>query len=1514
MSAWATAAKRAVAAAMSALLAGGTLGLLMSGTAWADSAPAAPSAATPTTVSADALPTVQINGVAWAQVVVGNTVYVAGSFSSARPAGAAAGTQETPRGNLLAYDIRTGQLLTSFAPNLNAQALAVTASPDGSRIYVGGDFTTADGQARGRIAAYSTATGQLISTFHPSVNSQVRAIAATDTTVYFGGMLTAVGSSARNRLAAAQASDGALLPWAPQPGVGSTDGNRLPDVQDANGNPIPNPKNQQTSNVVRALVVAGSGGQVVAAGHFDSLNGVKATGVGALDGVTGATRPFAINQLITNQGVNSAVYSLSTDGTTVYGTGYDYYGPGNLEGSFAATADGGNVLAINDCHGDTYSSFATAGVLYLSTHAHDCGNIGGFPEENPRINKYATAVSVAPVGAVGPNTLENGNFVGQPAPALLPWFPTLTMGTFTGQSQAGWTVSGNSQYVVYGGEFPRVNNTAQQGLVRFAVPSIAPNKVGPNANDDLTPTVVSTSAGTARVSWRATFDNDNENLVYKVIRSDRPTQPVFQATASSTFWNRPTMGFVDRGLTPGKQYTYRVYAYDPFNNSATRATTTVTVSADTSGGGLYSETVLGDNPTNYWRLDGAAGSAANYDQAGFDDLALASGVTQGVAGALAGTSNTAASFDGASDGTAATKSPITGPQAFSLEAWFKTTTTSGGKIVGFGDSPTGNSNSYDRHVYMDDSGRVYFGVWLGYGATVQTGTAYNDGNWHHVVGTVGPTGLAMYMDGKLVGQRSDATGAQSYAGYWRIGGDTGWAGSSPWFNGDIDEVAVYPGPLTAAQVQRHFAVGSTGEPYNEPPTASFTSSANGLTATFDGSASADPDGSIAASNWDFGDGTTGSGASVTHTYGTPGTYRVQLTVTDARGATGTASRAIGIAANGTVGGAYSAAVLDSGAAHYWRFGETTGQASDFAGTSDLAVGSGVTRGTAGAIAGDADTAATFDGSGEGRASTQTAAPGPDVFSIEAWFRTTSTSGGKIVGYGNESSGNSSNYDRHVYMDESGRLYFGVWTGAMSTVQSQPGLNDGKWHYVVGSLSPAGLVLSVDGQQVDSRTDTTAGQPYDGYWRIGGDSSWAGANYFAGDIDDVAIYPAALSADTVSQHYALGTSQPPANAAPTAAFTSSTSDLTATVDGSASSDSDGSVASYAWDFGDGTAGSGATTSHAYTAAGTYTVRLTVTDNGGSTGTVQHDVTVTAPPVNQAPTAAFTTSAADLTLSVDGGASADADGSITSYAWTFGDGTSGTGRTASHTYAAAGSYQVTLTVTDDDGASGATTHSVAVTAPPGPTVLARDAFDRTVSGGLGTANIGGAWTVSYNGARQSVTPGVAVLDLATPASLVGSYLPGVSQTGSDSLASFSLGSAPTGGGVSVYLTGRRVAANQEYRGRVRFLANGAVAVAATRLSGSASEVVIGTEVVVPGLTYTPGTALQVRVRVVGTNPTQVAVTVWRAGTTEPAGPTLTRTDTTASLQAPGGLGVSAYLSGSATSPSAVRFTSYSVTAVG
>jgi trimeric autotransporter adhesin len=573
-----TMGRKSTAGVLSLLLFAGAFAGLGSTAARADSAPVEVTPGNPTTVSADALPTVQINGVAWAQVVVGNTVYVAGKFSSARPAGAPAGTNETPRNNILAYDIRTGVLNTSFAPSLNGQALAIAASPDGSRIYVGGDFNTANGVSRHRIAAFDAVTGALITTFRPAAGGQVRAITATSSTVYLGGLFTSIGGIGRTRMAAVNASDGALLPWAPVPGVGPTDGNDLPPEQGQ----TTNPKNDLTSNEVMAMLAVGDGAQIVVAGRFDTLNGVKATGIGALDPVTGETRPFAVNQLVTNQGVNSAIYSLSADGPNVSASGYDFYGPGNVEGAFVADAMSGELVWMGDCHGDTYSTVARHGALYVAGHPHVCSNIGGFLEREPRVSQFAIAYSMAATGTVGSATIANDRFTGKPAPSVLNWYPTFYTGTFTNQGQAGWTVAATDEYVVYGGEFPGVNGLTNQGLVRFAVPTIAPNKIGPNANDQLTPTVRSLSAGTARVSWQTTFDRDNTNLTYRVYRSDKGNTPVFEQAVQSTFYDRPSMGFVDKGLTPGATYGYRVAVSDPFGNTVTRGTTTVTVSASPS--------------------------------------------------------------------------------------------------------------------------------------------------------------------------------------------------------------------------------------------------------------------------------------------------------------------------------------------------------------------------------------------------------------------------------------------------------------------------------------------------------------------------------------------------------------------------------------------------------------------------------------------------------------------------------------------------------------------------------------------------------------------------------------------------------------------------------------------------------------------------------------------------------------------------------------------------------------------
>ncbi len=161
--------------------------------------------------------------------------------------------------------------------------------------------------------------------------------------------------------------------------------------------------------------------------------------------------------------------------------------------------------------------------------------------------------------------------------------------------------------------------------------------------------------------------------------------------------------------------------------------------------------------------------------------------------------------------------------------------------------------------------------------------------------------------------------------------------------------------------------------------------------------------------------------------------------------------------------------------------------------------------------------------------------------------------------------------------------------------------------------------------------------------------------------------------------------------------------TVTFDASGSSDTDGSISSYSWDFGDGNTAAASIATHAYTSAGDYTVTLKVTDNYGLTDTETKTITVTPHEIEpQAPSASFISSPSSPevgeTVTFDASGSSDPDGTIVDYEWNFGDGSTGTGETASHAYSSAGAYTVTLTVTDNDGLTATTTRTITVP-PPG-----------------------------------------------------------------------------------------------------------------------------------------------------------------------------------------------------------------------
>ncbi len=517
--------------------------LSLATSASADTAPTDPDL--PKTVAADALPTVQIDGVAWKQVIVGDIVYVGGNFTSARPAGAAAGTDETPRSNMLAYRLSTGKLVTGFAPKFNGQVKDLALSPDKKLLYVAGGFTQVDGANRYRAAAIDLATGKATS-FRPIFNSTTNAVAATSSAVFYGGVFTSADKVARTKVAAVKPGDAGtqVLPLNPKV---------------AGGN-------------VNDIVASADGSQIVIGGAFTTVNGSSKPGYGLarLEVSSGKSLALPVNDEIRNGGAEAAVLSLETDGTSFYGAGYNYGGSGNSEGSFKADWKTGSLTWLEDCHGDTYAVWPTAETVYQASHKHYCGTSGGFPETKPRSWYHATATTQDVRGTnVADDKYNYPDHPGTPRPEFLEWYPKWTNGTYTSSGQATWTVTANDDYVIYGGEFLKVNGTRQQGLVRFAVKDIAPNKVGPKLRGaawELKAT--SATAGKAVLTWPGNPDKDNAAVTYKLYRGSTTSVPIKTVKVDAPFWKHTAMTFTDTALVSGSSQKYRVAAVDPLGNTS----------------------------------------------------------------------------------------------------------------------------------------------------------------------------------------------------------------------------------------------------------------------------------------------------------------------------------------------------------------------------------------------------------------------------------------------------------------------------------------------------------------------------------------------------------------------------------------------------------------------------------------------------------------------------------------------------------------------------------------------------------------------------------------------------------------------------------------------------------------------------------------------------------------------------------------------------------------------------------
>jgi PKD repeat protein len=534
----------------------------------------------------------------------------------------------------------------------------------------------------------------------------------------------------------------------------------------------------------------------------------------------------------------------------------------------------------------------------------------------------------------------------------------------------------------------------------------------------------------------------------------------------------------------------------------------------------------------------------------------------------------------------------------------------------------------------------------------------------------------------------------------------------------------------------------------------------GSVVTFDGSASRDPDGTIVASVWDFGDGAGAAGALQTHTYWTPGRYTAKLTVQDNSGrdndrntdtievtvldvpnvapvAAAGGDKTVEVGSVVTFDGSASRDPDGAIVAYEWDFGDgikaAGGRQTHTYWTPGRYTAKLTVQDNSGrdndrntdtievtvldvpnvppiASAGDDRTAVvgeiiTFDGSASRD-------PDGNIVTYRWDFGNGASASGKVARYAYQQTGTYT--VTLTVTDDSGRVNATSSSTVKVTIEPKPNAPPRSRADVPAAAAiQQALVLDA------SRSDDSDGNIITYQWDFGDGSTsslMAPTHAYAAP----GIYTATLTVEDdssapnakASSQYRIVVNDPPrANAGPDQTVT----DSQVAFDGRGSFDSDGRIVDYAWSFGDGQAGSGPTPVHVYRQPGRYEVTLTVTDDSGTidnVGTDKMTVVINEPPVADAGRPRIAVPGEELEF--DGSKSRDPDGTIVAYDWDFGDGTAAIGRTVKHTFARSGVYNVRLSVRDNTGDAAAVGYAearVVINAPP----VARLGSDRRIAPG-------------------------------------------------------------------------------------------------------------------------------------------------------------------------------------------------------
>jgi hypothetical protein len=561
------------------------------------------------------------------------------------------------------------------------------------------------------------------------------------------------------------------------------------------------------------------------------------------------------------------------------------------------------------------------------------------------------------------------------------------------------------------------------------------------------------------------------------------------------------------GLPGGSSYTFAVAAGNSFGLSPETVSSTATLNGPPLP---YAAAVAADSPMTYYRLGEPLGSGLGADSAGRGNLLEYSHVTLKADGALPTDIDTAASVDG---GCCIGTGHPTLPgydDARTVEFLVRPLDDYGRWVLGWGRGDT------DAGFNVGVGDRVILVSGWGDDLSFPVQRPLRDGAYHHIAVSYDGAVVTAYLDGVAVGTKSFAHPLDTVDDSGLVVGAALNGGSA--FYGSLDEVAVYGTALSAGQIGAHFAASGHAAPAAvtdlaadagpnsatltwTPPDAGNDSLTGYLvTAATDGvrtnSMTVSPDAATAT--------LTGlpAGVAVTLSVSPLDAYGAAVAV-DSEPVTPTGSPST-----------YPSVVAGDGPLLYYRLGEANGLpfAANSAPSGPALQVQRSGYGADGALVGEPDTAATADSGGPLGAVYATLPAFNDARTVETWVKPLDGYGRWLLGWGDSDTDRSFN----VGVQDSVVLV-SAW-GDDLTFQAPRSLVDGTWHHLAVSYDGSAVRAYLDSVLLGTKSFVHALDTGDvTTLRVGSHAN--GGSAFYGGMDEVAIYPAALSASQLAAHFA-----------------------------------------------------------------------------------------------------------------------------------------------------------------------------------------------------------------------------------------------------------------------------------------------------------------------------------------------------------------------------------------------------------